>query len=264
MDQAGLTLYTFSTSHFSEKVRWSLAVCQVPYREVVMTPALHFVRILRLGGTLRSLPPLIQEVGINGRKAVVEGSHRILAWLDERHGPLGILPQGAQLREECLAIEARFDHIGHDVARFLYRDGLAHDAQLIKTWTSHAKPWEARVFRVVYPALKWAIRWRFKVSPQAIARSEQRILKSLAWLEGRISDGRLYLLGQRLSVADITAAALLAPLACPAQHPVFGQAGYIRLMRAQGGAWHMDRPAFVWVRKLYETHRGELVLPKAA
>lgn len=264
MDQAGLTLYTFAISHFSEKIRWALTACDVPFREVVMTPAFHVIPMLRMGGTRRSLPPLLEETGINGHRAHLEDSKRILAWLDERHGPLGILPQGAQLRDECLAIEARFDLIGRDVARFLYSSGLAHDEHILRAWTLHATPLETRVLHRFFPLIKWAYKRQLDVSRPAVARSEQRILKALAWLEGRLSDGRLHLVGHQLSVADITAAAMLAPLACPPQHPLYGHERYVRLVRGQGGAWGLDRPAFVWVRKLYEQHRGKLVLPHAA
>jgi glutathione S-transferase len=264
MDQAGLTLYTFSISHFSEKIRWAMTVCNVPFREVVMTPAFHLIPMLRMGGTGRSLPPLLEERDVHGRRVHLEDSRRILAWLDERHGPLDILPQGAHLRDECLAIETRFELIGRDVARFLYSGGLAHEEFVLRAWTSHATPWETRVVRQLFPLLKWAYRRRLNLNKAAIARSEQRILRSLAWLEGRLSDGRIHLVGQRLSVADISAAAMLAPLACPRQHPLYGSERYIKLVRGQGGPWDMNRPAFVWVRKLYELHRGNLVLPKAA
>jgi glutathione S-transferase len=263
-DQLGLTLYTFAMSHFSEKVRWVLSTCQVPYREVCMTPALHVLPALWMGGRGSTTLPILREDRLNRRKSCVQDSTRILLWLDERHGPLDLLPQGPELRDECLSIEDRFDDIGQDVARFLYADGFRHDEKILRMWVQHAKPWEASFVTRGYPLIKWLFRRRLGMGPRARARSEHRILQAMAWLEGRLSDGRTYLVGSRLTVADITAAALLAPLACPSQHPVYGDPEYIQLLRSQGGAWRLDRPALVWVRKLYDLHRGQIQWPLAA
>lgn len=264
MDQVGLTLFTFAMSHFSEKIRWALQVSRLPFREVIMTPAFHIVPALRMGGQGKTTLPILREQRLNGDHAHIQDSTRILLWLDERHGPLDILPQGPELRRECLSIEERFDAIGRDVARVLYLDGFKHDEQIKSMWTEHAGPFEASLARRVYPLVKWMLRRRLKVDAASAARSELRIQQAMAWLEGRLSDGRLYLVGSRLSVADITAASLLAPLACPPQHPVYGTPAFMRSMRSQTGALRMDRPAFVWVRKLYDLHRGELRLQQAA
>jgi len=266
MDQAGLTLYTFAMSHYSEKVRWALSACRLPFREVVMTPAMHLLPAMRMGGRGRTTLPILSELRLNGEVSHIQDSTRILLWLDDRHGPLDILPQGTQLRGECLDIEQRFDAIGRDIARCLYADAFDDDAHVLGLWTQHASPLQARMLGYLYPLIKLGTRLRLDTSRIRVARSVQRIQQALAWLEGRISDGRLYLVGSRLTVADITAAALLAPLACPHQHPVFGTADYVERFRSRGGPLRLDRPAMVWVRKLYDLHRGalELPLPRAA
>ena len=58
-------------------------------------------------------------------------------------------------------------------------------------------------------------------------------------------------------LADITAASLLAPLACPAQHPVYGERAYQEGMRAALQEWE-GRPGIAWVRRLYATRRGAM------
>lgn len=264
MDQAGLTLFTFAMSHFSEKVRWALHASRRPFREVILTPAFHVLPALRMGGRGQTTLPILQERRLNGQLAHIQDSTRILLWLDERHGPLDILPQGPELRQECLDIEERFDAIGHDVARFLYFGAFQHDDKVLSMWTDHAPPWQARLTRAFYPLIKWLFKRRLKITGPAVARSEDRLQQCMAWLEGRLSDGRLYLVGSRLSVADITAASLLAPLACPKQHPVYGDPEFIQRMRSRNGPLRLDRPALVWVRKLYDLHRGDLQLQQAA
>lgn len=264
MDPAGLTLFSFAMSHYSEKVRWALQVSQLPFREVILTPVFHVWPALRMGGLGRSALPIVRETRANGKRLHVQDSTEILLWLDKRFGPLDIVPSTRAMREECLAIEDRFDSIGRDVARFLYLGGFKHDAKVLDLWVKHTRPDQARWIRRWYPLIKWVFIKRHKVTPEASALSEQRIQQAMAWLEGRISDGRLYLVGPRLSVADITAAALLAPLACPAQHPIYGDAEYITMMRPIGASWRSDRPALDWVRRMYDLHRGEMNFQRAA
>ena len=48
--RAPLTLYTFAMSHYSEKIRWTLDACDIPYREVCLSPAFHMGPALRMGG----------------------------------------------------------------------------------------------------------------------------------------------------------------------------------------------------------------------
>ncbi len=258
MEPAGLTLFTFAMSHYSEKIRWVLQASRLPFREVMLTPAFHMLPALRMGGQGQTTLPVLREQRLNGRQVHVQDSTRILLWLDERHGPLDLLPQGPDLRDECLSIEDRFDNIGRDVARFLYLDAFRHDDKILALWTAQASPWQRRLVRMGYPLIKGVFKFRLNITPAAAKRSEQRILQALAWLEGRLSDGRLYLVGSRLSVADITAASLLAPLACPSQHPVYSTPDYVQTLRPRTISLDMNRPALAWVRKLYDLHRGDL------
>ncbi len=59
----------------------------------------------------------------------------------------------------------------------------------------------------------------------------------------------------RFTVADLTAAALLAPLVCPDEHPVYSSARYRAGVAPLIADWR-QRAAFDWVRMLYREHRG--------
>ena len=78
--------------------------------------------------------------------------------------------------------------------------------------------------------------------------------EALDWLEADIADGRKHLLGAALSAADIAVCALLAPLACPDQHPVYSREDYRTLMRTQLAPWS-PRPGLAWVRETYRQKR---------
>ncbi len=264
MALAGLTLYSFALSQYGEKVRWVMHAANLPFREALLPPVWHILPALRLGRLGLTELPILREVTAQGQRHHVQDSAAILQWLDQRFGPLDTLPMVPSLRQECLAIEGRFDDIARDVARFMCLSGFKHDAQVLYLWLHGTTPFQARWIKRGYPLIKWFFLKRHRINPQAGLHSEQRILQAMAWLEGRLSDGRTYLVGHRLSVADIAAASMLAPLACPAQHPVYGTADYITCMRPTGAHWRSDRPALAWVRRLYDLHRGEVTLLRAA
>lgn len=246
-----LTLYTFAMSHYSEKIRWTLDASGIPYREVCLSPAFHIAPALRMSGRGQTTLPIVRA-----DTQAIQDSPRILRWLQQERGPLPLMPceHEAALRE----VEQRFDAIGKDVARYLYAHSFGvSDAHIVKLWTDHAPPWQATAIRLGYPVLRWAFRRKLAINPARVALAEDRIRLAVEWLDREIADGRRHLVGEALTVADITAASLLAPLACPRQHPVYGDPAYQEGMRGALAAW-AERPAMAWVRRLYDQHRGDM------
>ncbi len=246
-----LTLYTFAMSHYSEKIRWTLDAIGADYREAFLSPVFHIGPALGLGRRGRTTLPVLRTP-----EGAVQDSTRILLWL-EHEGLLGPLLPSAQ-RERVLAVEDRFDAIGKDVARLLYAAsfGVADD-HIVKLWTDHATPLQSRVIRGGYPLIRWAFRRKLGITASGARRAQQRIARVVDWLEAQLKDGRTYLVGDHLTVADITAASLLAPLACPPQHAVYGEPAYRQGMAAALAPW-AGRPAMKWLLDLYEAHRGTL------
>lgn len=264
MSVPSLTLYTFAMSHFSEKIRWTLDASGLAFYEVLMTPTLHLVPALCMGGQGETTLPILQARQADGVVEHVQDSTQILQWLDRRLGPLPVMPRPITLSEDIMDIESRFDAIGHDVARYLYFTALDQDERVIDMWTRHANPRQARLVKLLFPISKWVFKRRLGVTAEAAAQSALRIQQAMAWLDGRLSDGRRYLVGHQFSVADITAASILAPLACPGQHPVYGAQSF-RREPAHSPAWLAKRPCMDWVRGIYQTHRhGHLVQEASA
>ena len=246
-----LTLYTFAMSHYSEKVRWTLDVSDIPYREVCMSPAFHIAPALRMGKRGQTTLPILRSA-----QGSVQDSPRILSWLQAQCGPLAVMPHA--LDRQVRAVEQRFDAIGKDVARYLYAHSFGvSDAHIVQLWTDHASRWQAAVIRGAYPLMRWVFRQKLHIRPPRVALAEERIRLALDWLDHELSDGRAHLVGPSLTVADITAASLLAPLACPSQHPVYGDAAYQEGMKRALAPW-AGRPAMAWVRQVYDQHRGRM------
>lgn len=247
---APLILHTFSISHFSEKARWLLDASGIAYVEKPWVPFFHIVPALRLGGRrATTVPILVTETG------PVQDSTRILLWLEQHRAPLRLMPTDSALREQVLAVEDRFDRIGTHVIRYAYRHAL-DDAEGIKTvWTLDASPLQTRIVRTAFPLMRAAFRRMLQSSnPKAVAKSEAKILEGMDWIAARTAQGHRYLVGDSLTAADITAAALLSPLACPDEHAVYSRPDFQKGVTALK-ARHADHPAMVWVRQLYREHR---------
>lgn len=242
------TLYTIAMSHYSEKIRWLLDVEQARYREVALTPVFHVRPALIKGLRGRTTVPVLQT----GDHAV-QDSTRIIEWLSRAYGPLDTLP--VQLTEEIMSVEDRFDAIGKDVARYLYHTGFEHTETVLALWTRFASPFETRVVRFAYPLIKCIFKIKLNINAAAAERAERRIDTALKWIEERLAQGHDYLVGSQFTVADITAASLLAPMACPLEHPVYGEPSFRDKMTSQQAMWQ-NRPGLDWVRDMYKRHRG--------
>jgi len=243
------TLYTFAMSHYSEKVRWTLDHARLPYQEVRMAPVFHMGPALRMGKRGQTTLPVLKTPG-----GAIQDSSRILRWLEQQKPPLALIPQA--LSVEVHAVEQRFDAIGKDVARFLYANSFGlGDAHIKKLWTDDATAVQAAIIRTFYPVIRWGFKRKIGITQANTIRAQQRITEVINWLEAQLADGRTYLVGGQFTAADITAASLLAPIACPAQHPVYSDPTYQRIMVGAIAPWR-DRPALQWVRTMYERHRG--------
>lgn len=248
-----LRLYTFSISHFSEKIRWTLGLEKLPFVEVPWTPPFHVVAARRSGrGTT---VPVLEAGGVR-----VQDSTRILHWLDTHRGPLTLLPADEASRREALAIEARFDDVGKHVMRLAYAHVLRDADAVVKLWTLDATPMQRRVLRASFPVFRSLFRRRLDVSAARVRSSRAAIEESLAFIEERTASSP-FLVGDTLSIADVTAAALLAPFVCPDEHPVYASAPFRAGIADVVAPWQ-SRPAFAWVRSTYRAHRGPW--PRAA
>jgi len=247
---AKLKLHTFALSHFSEKTRWMLDAAGVDYIEEPWVPFLHVFKALRKGGRGATTVPVL-DTGAG----CVQDSTRILFWLEKHRAPLALLPTDAALRAEVLAIEDRFDRVGRYVIRYAYSVVLDNPQGVVALWTIGATPMQARIVRLGFPLMLKLLRRKFKLdNPAAVATAEQQFGEALDWLAAQVKDGRQFLVGQQLSAADITAAALLAPIVCPDEHPVYSRADYRKGVVALHNRWSAH-PGAAWVRGIYRAHR---------
>ena len=182
-------------------------------------------------------------------------STRIIAAL-ERHRPEPALyPSAESDRGRTLGLEEFFDEeLGHPLRRVLMQQGFAapNGAEAgAALFTTGFGPGVRRAFRASYPAMRAFLRWRYAIDPATAEGSRVKVLAALDRIEAELRPSG-YLVGDRFSVADLTAAALFSLLVMPPEFPY-----PFRLETAAGFRDALaGRAAFSWVAEMYRCHRG--------
>ncbi len=241
-------LVQFRFSHFNEKARWALDWKGVPHRRRTLLPGPH-------AGAVKKLAPetTVPVVLFDGE--AVQGSAAILDELERRYPEPPLYPADAAERSRALEIQRWLDtDIGPAVRQALFA-GLLDDGGYVTRMFAGGHPWPMRLaYRAMFPVAKGMIRKEYRLDdPAACAAAREKTREGLDFVAKQAGrDG--YLVGDRFSVADLTAAALLAPTCnppdCAMTRPEPWPAGVERWLRE----WE-DHPGTAWVLRTYREHR---------
>lgn len=237
-----ITIYTYAVSQSSEKVRWALDSADIPYTEKRLTSFLHLA--VAGDGPLGTVPVM------EGDGETIPDSTRILEWLELHRAPFSLIPRDTAVRAKVMAAESRFDMAAAHLLRLTYGELLKHKDLALRLWSLDAGPLQRMALRAGYGLVARVFEAGLDASEVAIKRSQRIVDRTIGELDRLAASGRPFLVGDTLTVADITAAAMLSPLACPDEHPVYSRSDYRKLMAPALAPWH-DRPGLEWVRHLY-------------
>lgn len=203
-------LITMPHSHYSEKARWALDRLALSYREEPHVPLLHRLATTRNGGS--SVPVLV-----HGASRFVD-STEIVVHADAVAGGDLLYPRDAKVRREVEALGKRFDEeLGPHTRRWAYAQ-LLPETGLLRPIMSHGVPWlEACLLPVIMPRVRSLIRARLRITPESAHRSIERVRGIFREVDERLGDGRRFLIDERFTAADLTFAALAAPVLFPAE-----------------------------------------------
>jgi glutathione S-transferase len=213
---AMLRLVTIPISHYCEKARWALQRAGLAYREEPHVQILHRLYARRAGGG-RTVPVLVTADGAIGE------SEQILRWVDAGLEPeQRLFPEQGEERERGLGICRRLDaRLGPRGRRLIYVRMLAQRELVFEVNNQGVPRWEDRALRRAFPLAASALRRSLGITPGIEQEDEREVFAELDWVAEQLADGRPYLLGERFSAADLTFAALAAPVVLP---PVYGVA----------------------------------------
>jgi glutathione S-transferase len=209
-----LRLVTIPISHYCEKARWALERIGLAYREEPHVQGIHRLAARRAGGG-RTVPVLVTP------HEVVADSAAILAWVDERTPPEHrLFPADPGERREVEALCRRLDEqFGPTGRRLMYVHMLGQRRLTLRFNNQGVPGWEDRVIRWGWPLVVRLMRHVLEIRPAIEVQDEAAVWRELDFVAGLLADGRPYLRGERFGAADLTFAALAAPVIVP---PIYG------------------------------------------
>lgn len=242
-------LITIGYSHFCEKARWALERAEVTFVEEAHVPMFSWLGTLGAGGN-KSAPVLVAD----GR--VLRESTDILRYADEHGRATPLFPEGDR---EVVELEERFDQVLGPAARrcvydAVFRLPLPVIGELLGTG---APAWEKSIAKAMPSVLVGAMRRGLRIWPDDVARSKAKLEEVFDDVAARLSDGRRYLVGDRFTAADLTFAALSAPVFFPDAYaktalPLERSSDEIRETVAR----YRDTPCGRFALRLYAEERG--------
>jgi glutathione S-transferase len=240
-----ITLYTHAVSQSSEKVRWALDAAGIPYVERLLPPFVHTQWLTSPGGGLFASMPVLEGDG-----ETISDSTRILEWLEARRAPFPLIPRDPMVRAQVMAAESRFDMGASHLLRLVYGELLERRELALRLFGLDANLLQRLALRAAFPLIEQLFVRGLDTSAISMKRSQRIVERLVAELDRVAEAGQRFLVGDSFSVADITACALFAPLACPEEHPVYSRRDYRHQMGRVLAPWR-DRPGLAWVRGMY-------------
>lgn len=245
------TLYQFPISHYCEKARWILDAKGLPYTVKNLMPGLHRRVTTRLVKGRGSVPVLV-----DGAVALGD-STEIALHLERTHPSPALLPAPGPERDRALELENFFDEVGVHVRRWSYGHILDSGADLGHLMFREYGAPQRWLGRLMVPLIKPILRRQYRIFPPQVEESRVKVLEGLDRLERELGgDPSRYLVGSSLTIADITAASLLASLVLAegspyAPGPKFLMPKAIGQMAEEVRA----RPAGQWLLRRYQQDR---------
>lgn len=241
-------LIQFHYSHFNEKARWALDYKGIAHVRTSLLPGPHARTVRRMTG--QTFVPVLRVAG-----STVAGSADIIAELERRDPDPPLYPNAADERDQALAIQQRFDdEVGPQVRRALFSVLVWEPAFMTSMFACDRSVLVRFLYQHSFPLVRGLMgREMGLFDDPLVAESFEGTRQAFDFVAER-SAATGYLVGERFSVADLTAAALLAPAADPLDSPMTKP----HPRPASLNEWHarwQDHPGAAWVREQYRKHR---------
>jgi glutathione S-transferase len=243
-----IELWQFRASPYNEKVRWALDLKRVPHSRRSVLPGPHVPSIRSRSGQTGT--PIL-KLG----DAWLSGSAAILAELDARHPDPPLIPKNPAQRAKALRIQTLFDDdLGPRMRRAAFGQLLTAPSYAGRVFGAGRPAWSQAAYGALIPVLAPLIRAGNGVTgPDSIADGERAIEEAQAFILKNVGKSG-YLVGNTFSIADLTAAAMMAmvcdfagtPMAKPTPTPT-------EILRWQNR--NTEHPAAEWARGVYARHR---------
>lgn len=242
-----MKLLEFPHSHYCEKARWALDFKKIPFQVVTILPGFHLWTVRRYApGT--SVPVLLSD------DQAVQGSSKIINFLENHSPAYPLTPEDDNVRLECLKLEKEMDiKLGLPIRQILYHRLLAYPSFVSFCFTHSLSVVKQFAFRLYYPVLRKKIYQTYVISDAEVKKGHSDFNKTMDTLAENLT-GKSYLFNDRFSRADLTVSSMLSFLVMPEQHPFpWPEIPDPQIKTLQKS--YSEHPVCIWVSKIYETHR---------
>jgi glutathione S-transferase len=238
-------LWQYNFSNFNEKARWALDYKGIPHERRSLLPNMPRALWFSMRGTL----PVLD---LNGTRIV--DSTRIIEALETHYPVPALYPAADDERQRALELEDFFDeHAGHELRRAAFYELRAHPEYVGELLTAGKSAATRRVFQTLIsmPGSMAYANHRYRIYPDDVERAKVKVVAALDRIVAEAQPSG-YLVGSSFTVADLTAAAVLFPLAWPPelQYP-YPRPPSLELL--DGLRTH---PGVEWIGEMYRRHRG--------
>jgi glutathione S-transferase len=255
-----LRLITIPISHYCEKARWALERVGMPYREERHVQGIHQIVARRAGGRV-TVPVLLTPGG------AIADSSEILVWVDERTAPEHrLFPTEPGPRQEVATLCERLDEVlGPRGRRLMYIHMFAVRELALRFNNEGVPAWEDRVIRLGWPLARRLVGRVLEVRPGVEVEDEVAVWREFDFVAELLADGRPYLGGEVFSAADLTFAALSAPMVLPPEYGVrLPQPDVLPPDMAALVGRAREHPAGRYALALFTTHRRQVLAHEKA
>ena len=245
--KAYMKLLIFPHSHFCEKARWALDYKGIPYKSVPIMPCIHLITMRRYAQDT-AVPVLLDD------NDIVQGSSKIIDYLDHKFPSHPLTPEGENDRQACLEIEQAMDDlIGVSIRQIFYARLHTNPDYLRHCFTYSMPIWKRIFFPLIFPVLRYKIHQFYVISSKHVEQGKREFERAMKEIE-KILGHRNYLVNEKFSRADMSVASMLSMLVMPDQHPF----PWREIPDPETRAYYnefQDHPVTHWVRKMYQDHR---------
>jgi glutathione S-transferase len=218
------TLAVIAFSHFCEVARWALDIAGVAYREVRVLPLFHgpLLLCLRRRGASRAAAPAADLRRVSSPLStpalllpdgLLQESSAIVRFAAGA-SPAGaaLLPGGERgARVDALCKEFH-DALGPAVRTVCYHYLLEDGRSYARLGCRNVGAAQAFFWVLLWPLIARGLRAALSINAASAARAETTLRALFADASARLADGRAYFVGDAFTAADLTFAALAAPL----------------------------------------------------
>jgi glutathione S-transferase len=188
--------------------------------------------------------------------AAISDSSRIIEALERAYPEPALYPADPDQRRRALELEDFFDEeLGPYIRRWIFHVILPYPKFVRAAFVSHASPAAQLAQRAMSPLIGVVMRRQMDINPATAEVARRKTMAAMDRLERELQPSG-YLVGDRFTVADLTAAALLSPLVRPPEFPYKAAAPLPEPLAKIRDAVS-THPAFRWTLQTYREHRGE-------